>query len=265
MIGRTSVECDVYDVSATDAKLMEIDENLERSELDGAQRTQHIKLRETIWKQKHAYIAAAEANTESNGKTLPMTKKVSKRGRKGEGRPEQFAAETAKVAGVTKRAINQELRRAEKLADIIDRLPGTSLDKGVEMDALIKLPKEERAAVVERAVAGEKVSARPITQKPEREKQERETKRDKNPADPNNAPAQPIPLEPPPCKPQSLKDIIAQVADDDAAMEAALIPILATTQHWRGVTGAFHSFTVAQFRAFATAIAQYVDNLAWHS
>jgi hypothetical protein len=120
---------------------MEIDENLERAELDGAEPTQHIKLREKIWKQKQAEIAKAE---NSGGKTVP-TRTTGKLKTVGPQHKKKFAAETAKVAGVTKRAINQELRRAEKLADVIDRLPGTSLNSGVEMDALIKLPKEERA------------------------------------------------------------------------------------------------------------------------
>ena len=37
---------------------------------------------------------------------------------------------------------------------------GTSLDKGVELDALAKMPASERASVINRAVAGERVSAR---------------------------------------------------------------------------------------------------------
>jgi ParB family chromosome partitioning protein len=37
---------------------------------------------------------------------------------------------------------------------------GTSLDKGVELDALAKLPKDERKGLIDRAKAGERVTAR---------------------------------------------------------------------------------------------------------
>jgi hypothetical protein len=35
-----------------------------------------------------------------------------------------------------------------------------------------------------------------------------------------------------------------------------------STRNWADVSGAFHTFTVAQFKTFATAIAGYVDELA---
>ena len=44
-------------------------------------------------------------------------------------------------------------------------MEGTSLDKGVELDALAKMVAEERKGIIERAVAGEVVSAR--TPRPE--------------------------------------------------------------------------------------------------
>lgn len=58
---------------------------------------------------------------------------------RGRGRPEGFAAETAAASGQSKRDINRDLARAEALGDDLDRIVGTSLDKGVEMDALIGL------------------------------------------------------------------------------------------------------------------------------
>lgn len=47
-----------------------------------------------------------------------------------------FAASTAAVTGESKRTINQHLARAEALGDDLDKVTGTSLDKGVELDAL---------------------------------------------------------------------------------------------------------------------------------
>lgn len=64
-----------------------------------------------------------------------------------------FAASTAEASGMTKRSINQHLARADALGDDVERITGTSLDSGVEMDALAKLPVPERAEIIDRAVA----------------------------------------------------------------------------------------------------------------
>jgi len=77
-----------------------------------------------------------------------------------------FAASTAAVSGESKRAINQHLARADALGDDLERITGTSLDKGVELDALAKLPEPERKDLIDRAEAGENVSARPAQSKP---------------------------------------------------------------------------------------------------
>ncbi len=73
---------------------------------------------------------------------------------------QSFAAATAEVTGQSKRDINRNVARAEAIGDDLLRLTGTSLDKGVELDALAKLPEPERKELIERAVAGEVVTAR---------------------------------------------------------------------------------------------------------
>lgn len=50
-------------------------------------------------------------------------------------RPTEFASETAAVTGESKSQINRHLARAEALGDDLDKVTGTSLDKGVELDA----------------------------------------------------------------------------------------------------------------------------------
>lgn len=73
-----------------------------------------------------------------------------------------FAAATAAATGGTDRTVRRAAARGEKLgADLLDRIAGTSLDKGAELDALAALPTEQREDLVTRAVAGEAVSARP--------------------------------------------------------------------------------------------------------
>lgn len=131
------------------AELIEIDENLIRAELSAAQRAASIKRRKEIWEALHP----------SSGTNCPETR-VSSRGRAGEGRPVEFAADTASKTGENKRDVNRHVARAEALGPDIHAVIGTSLDKGVELDALKTIPAEDRKELIERAKAGEQVSAR---------------------------------------------------------------------------------------------------------
>ena len=54
----------------------------------------------------------------------------------GHAQSKAFAAETAAVTGESKRRINEHLSRANALGDDLEAITGTSLDKGVELDAL---------------------------------------------------------------------------------------------------------------------------------
>lgn len=145
-LGEVMVECIVHDVDDLHAELMEIDENLARAELSPAQEAAHIARRKEIWEE----LKAGE-NSETNCTTIPRDR----------GRPKEFAAELAEVTGSSKVDINRKLRRVDTLGPDIHRIAGTSLDKGVEMDALIKLPEQDRKELIERAASGETVSARP--------------------------------------------------------------------------------------------------------
>lgn len=140
------------------AELIEIDENLCRAELSTTQRSKYMKRRRQIWEAMHPAErvvktdAAADLNTGTSCSTIPD---------RGRGRPQEFAASTAESTGMTKQAINRHLARAEALGDtLLDRITGTSLDKGVELDALVKMPEPEREELVHRAEVGEAVSAR---------------------------------------------------------------------------------------------------------
>lgn len=137
------------------AELIEIDENLCRSELTNSQRAKAIKRRKEIWEALHPVKRAPVCDENNSGHSSPTIPERSA------GRPKEFAAETAAVTGEAKRTINQHLARAEALGDDLDKVTGTSLDKGVELDALKAMTPEQRAPLIERAQAGEKVSARP--------------------------------------------------------------------------------------------------------
>ena len=75
-----------------------------------------------------------------------------------------FAAATAEATGQDKRTTNRAIARADALGEeTLAQVANTSLDSGVELDALAKLDAPERAQLIERAVAGEQVSARAQT------------------------------------------------------------------------------------------------------
>lgn len=153
------------------AELIEIDENLCRSELTNSQRAKAVKRRKEIWEALHPVrqrfdsvfdalgtVEGPMTEAEEREQVEPVIPPVAKHGHAQE---KSFAAATADASGMTKQAINRHLARAEALGDDLDKVTGTSLDKGVELDALKAMTPEQRAPLIERAQAGEKVSARP--------------------------------------------------------------------------------------------------------
>ena len=71
-----------------------------------------------------------------------------------------FADATSDATGKDRRTVERAAARGEALGDDLAAVTGTSLDKGVELDALAKLPKDERKGLIDRAKAGKWVSAR---------------------------------------------------------------------------------------------------------
>jgi hypothetical protein len=74
---------------------------------------------------------------------------------------ERLTASTAKASGRSERDVQRDAERAKKIGDHLPKVVGTSLDKGVELDALARLPDPDRKPLIDRAVAGEQVSALP--------------------------------------------------------------------------------------------------------
>ena len=131
---------------------MEIDENLCRAELTAAQRTQFKNRRKQIWEALHPEEIAVRQAVAPQSQS-PMARPQAK----------GFAASTAKVTGESVRSVQREIARAEAIGDeALSKVVNTSLDSGVELDALAKLPEPERKVLIDRAVAGEVVTARAI-------------------------------------------------------------------------------------------------------
>ena len=189
------------------AELIEIDENLCRSELSPAQRTAAIKRRKQIWEALHP--------VEMGGTTCPTHPETDSMGRKKSPQQEKaFAADTAAVSGESKRDVNRHLARAEAIGDDIERVAGTSLDKGVELDALAKLPEPERKELIDRAEAGEKVSARNPKQPKQAKQPEPELEEYFGPSDEEIAEAE--------AHARESVDALMKLAESDDALAAAI-------------------------------------------
>ena len=143
-LGWTEIDAFLFDGDDLHSQLVEIDENLQRAELTAAQRSAAIKRRKEIWGLLHPSELLPDSGINSRSK----------------GRPVEFATDTARSTGENPKRIREHLSRAEALGDDINDVVGTSLDKGVELDALKIMPEPERKELIQRAKAGEQVSAR---------------------------------------------------------------------------------------------------------
>jgi ParB/RepB/Spo0J family partition protein len=148
-LGWTHIDCVEVDDDALRAELWEIDENLMRSELSPAQQADHLARRKVIWETLSVQIAPKPTG----------------------GRPAGFASDTAARAGVNKTTVTRDIARATALGSDIRAVVGTSLDKGVELDALSKMTPDERAPLIRQAQAGMIVTARPLHEDDAVEKQ----------------------------------------------------------------------------------------------
>ena len=167
-LGWTEIDAIVVQTKTSiEAELIEIDENLVRSELTPAQRAHYTARRAEI-REALAPSAPTEFRDENDGETggneistsldtLPDGRK------KGPQHHKAFAAETAALTGESKQSINQYRAIGEALGDDALRLSGTSLDKKAELTALAKMPEPQRKDLIERAQTGEKVTARTVS------------------------------------------------------------------------------------------------------
>jgi hypothetical protein len=127
---------------------MEIDENLKRADLGEPELGLHLKRRKELYVQKHPET--------TNGGDRKSVSKI--RNLNDDKQPARFTLEAAKVSGKAESTVALSISRVEKLGDDnARRIIGTSLAKGVEMDALIKLAPEARADLISRAASGERV------------------------------------------------------------------------------------------------------------
>jgi N6-adenosine-specific RNA methylase IME4 len=158
-LGPDHIRAEIVDnLDADTALLAEIDENLVRSELSPIERALHVarrkKLYETLHPETKAKVAGGKARQGTASDNL------------------SFAESTAKATGKNRRSVERDAARGD--LDGIGEAIGTSLDKGEELDHLIKLPAHRRDALIARAKGGEKVSAKVEAKKVARAGRERD-------------------------------------------------------------------------------------------
>lgn len=153
----TEIPCVVTDANGLKAELLTIDENLARRELSDAERSWQTARRKEIYEALHPetkrHVAGAHGSNRKQGNASANLAPA-------------FTTSTSRTTGRSERTIQREAERGEKLGPILKRVAGTSLDKGVELDALAALPSDERDEIVSRAEKGERVSARERVEKP---------------------------------------------------------------------------------------------------
>jgi ParB-like chromosome segregation protein Spo0J len=133
-----------------------IDENLIRNELSPAERAAAVVHRKALYELLHPETLPTSEGGEGRHKQT-------RRQFGDESVPERFTKATSIATGASERTVQREAERGEKIGEeTLGKIAHTSLDKGEELDALIKLPAPAKDELVERAARGETVSAKAV-------------------------------------------------------------------------------------------------------
>lgn len=149
-LGWEDVECRVVeDMDDLKIELAEIDENLIRANLSKAQEAIAIHRRKEIYEALHPETKRGAFNQHTAASRNSC-----------EEQPERFTAATSTATGKSERTIQLSAEAGKKLGADLHDLVGTSLDNVRDLQALTQMAPEERAPLIERAKAGERVRAR---------------------------------------------------------------------------------------------------------
>ena len=155
------------DVDALDAEQVELCENLIRNELTAAQQSIHYARLKEIAEIRYRLKAGRPSN-DLDGEENKYQVDINLENRKHSNSAHAVAKDTNRSTA----SIERDARRVKNIPEIAATI-GTSLDSGVELDALASLPEDMQRGLLARALAGEKVSARGELKKIEREEKER--------------------------------------------------------------------------------------------
>jgi N6-adenosine-specific RNA methylase IME4/ParB-like chromosome segregation protein Spo0J len=157
----------VEGLDALDAEAAELSENLIRQELSAVQKSLHFSRLMEIAEMKHRMRRENPDYENDLPDELPQNEGVPVSGNKS-----KSAIEVAKQTNRSPSAVERDMHRVRHIPGI-GNVVGTSLDAGVELDALAALPEAIQQELIKRAMAGERVSARTELKKAERAEKER--------------------------------------------------------------------------------------------
>jgi hypothetical protein len=142
----------VEGMDADRALLAEIDENLVRANLTPAEEAAHHAARKEVYERLYPQTKKGGAPGAGRGK-----KRRSEERQNG-----AYTKDAGKKTGKSRRSVERATKRGKDIPNV-GALAGTSLDQGIELDALAALGKEapeEQQQLIDQAKAGEEVSAR---------------------------------------------------------------------------------------------------------
>ncbi|MBN8999076.1 MAG: ParB N-terminal domain-containing protein [Rhizobiales bacterium] len=141
--GWPDIEAFVRDVSADEARQIEIDENVYRAELSDLDRAVFLAEKKRLYEK--ANPAAKHGGDRRSDQVAIFGNLVPR-----------FTEEVCDRLGLSERSVSRILKRATLSAEIRSRIANTPLARnGSELDALVKLEPEQQAAVVERLLAAD--------------------------------------------------------------------------------------------------------------
>ena len=144
-LGWETIGAEVYDQdhNAVHLELIEVDENLCRAELTAAEKAAAMKKRKILWESLREQQAPG-------GNLVPTRRNDDGTFQKGDEKEKGFAASTAEITGMSKRAINEYIRIADTLGDdALNNIQGSELDSKPKLLELAKAPQEDREAMIE--------------------------------------------------------------------------------------------------------------------
>ena len=146
-------------LSEDESLLIEIDENLKRNDLSPAERAKHTAERKKIYERNHPETMPTKKGGPGRGKQT--RRQIGDESAGAHKSAERFTKDTAAKTGQSERTIQRDARRGETKR--IEEIEGTSLDNGVEIDAVRQLQQLDPAKadeLIDQAAAGKEVSAK---------------------------------------------------------------------------------------------------------
>lgn len=154
-LGLAEVTCDVVESNDDDAELAMADENLVRVELSPAERAAYMARKKAAYEKRHGENVRGRGAIPKNQKNAVPS----------------FVAATAEATGQSDVNVWFDVSRGENiLPEVLEKVRGTELDKGVYLDKLKKMPGSEQYRAVERDLSHIRTKQREKNAKTKRSK-----------------------------------------------------------------------------------------------